>query len=71
MARKILIVYLVYTVVVFLMYSYVFKVEYFNALIKSVLSGVLFTVFYAFIMMRNEKRQLEEKEKITPQKKKR
>ena len=71
MARKILLVYVVYTVVVFLFYTYVIKEDYINALIKSVISGVVFTALYAFLVMRNEKRQEEEKEKDTPQKKKR
>ena len=61
MAKKILLVYLVYTVVVFLIYTYVFKQMYTDSLIKSVLSGVLFTVFYAFIIMRREKREKEKK----------
>jgi len=71
MARKILLVYVVYTVVVFLFYTYIIKEDYINALIKSVISGVVFTALYAFLVMRNEKRQEEEKEKDTPQKKKR
>ena len=60
MARKILVVYVVYTVVVFLVYTYFFKEDYINALIKSVLSGVVFTALYAVIMMRAEKRREEE-----------
>ena len=70
MARKILVVYLLYTVIVFLFYSYIIKEDYINALIKSIISGIVFTVLYAFLMMRNEKKQLEEKEKAIPQKKK-
>ncbi len=71
MARKILVVYLVYTVIVFLVYTYIIKEEYINALFKSIISGVIFTAVYAFLAMRNEKRALEEKDKNTPQKKKR
>jgi len=71
MARKILVVYLIYTVIVFFINSYVFKEEYSDALIKSVISGVLFTALFAFLMMRNEKRQQDEKENIAPPKKKR
>jgi len=55
----------------FFINSYVFKEEYTDALIKSVISGVLFTALFAFLMMRNEKRQQDEKEKIASQKKKR
>lgn len=61
MAKKILVVYLIYTVVVFLFNKYIAKEIYTDALIKAVLSGVLFTVFYAFIVMRNEKRQQDKK----------
>jgi len=71
MARKILVVYLIYTVIVFFINSYIFKEEYTDALIKSVISGVLFTALFAFLMMRNDKRQEDEKEKIATQKKKR
>jgi len=71
MARKILLVYAVYTISVFLINTYFFKEDYTDALLKSVLSGVIFTALYAFFMMRNEKKQQEEKEKNTPQKKKR
>ena len=62
MAKKILVVYVVYTVVVFLFNTYIIKEAYSDALIKAVLSGVLFTVLYAFIVMRNEKRQEEKKQ---------
>ena len=71
MARKILLVYAAYTVIVFLTNTYLFKEDYTDALLKAVLSGVVFTAIYAIITMRNEKRQEDEKEKATPQKKKR
>jgi len=71
MARKILLVYAVYTIIVFLINTYFFKEDYTDALLKAVLSGIVFTAIYAIITMRNEKRQEEEKEKNTPQKKKR
>jgi galactitol-specific phosphotransferase system IIC component len=63
MARKILLVYAVYTIIVFLINTYFFKEDYSDALLKAVLSGVVFTAIYAIITMRNEKRQEEEKEK--------
>lgn len=66
MARKILVVYVVYTVIVFLLNTYVFKEEYGDALVKAVLSGVVFTALYAVIVMRAEKRR--EEEKGTPKK---
>jgi len=62
MAKKILVVYVVYTVVVFLFNTYIVKEVYTDALIKAVLSGVVFTVFYAFIVMRNEKKQAEKQQ---------
>jgi len=62
MAKKILVVYVVYTVVVFLFNTYIIKEIYTDALIKAVLSGVVFTVFYAFIVMRNEKKQAEKQQ---------
>jgi uncharacterized MnhB-related membrane protein len=61
MAKKVLVVYIVYTVIVFLTNTYIFKEAYSDALIKAVLSGVLFTTVYAFIVMRNEKKQEEKK----------
>jgi len=61
MAKKILVVYLIYTVLVFFYNSYIAKEIYTDALIKAVLSGVLFTAVYAFIVMRNEKREQEKK----------
>jgi len=74
MARKILLVYAVYTIIVFLINTYFFKEEYTDALLKAVLSGIVFTAIYAIITMRNEKRQEEEKEngdikKTSPRKK--
>ena len=71
MARKILLVYAVYTIIVFLINTYFFKEDYTDALLKAVLSGIIFAAIYAIITMRNEKRQEEEKEKNAPQKKKR
>ena len=70
MARKIFIVYLVYTVVVFLSNTYIFKENYSDALIKAVLSGVIFTAVYAFISMRSEKRRLDTEAEAEAQKKK-
>jgi len=70
MARKILVVYAVYTVVVFLANSYIFKENYTDALLKAVISGVLFTAIYAVIIMRNEKRNEDTKPKVAPTKKK-
>jgi len=70
MARKIFIVYLVYTVVVFLSNTYLFKENYSDALIKAVLSGVIFTAVYAFISMRSEKRRLDTEAEAEAQKKK-
>jgi predicted cation transporter len=61
----------VYTIIVFLINTYFFKEDYTDALLKAVLSGVVFTAIYAIITMRNEKRQEEEKKKNVPQKKKR
>jgi hypothetical protein len=61
MARKIFIVYLVYTVVVYLLNTYFFKENYSDAIIKAVLSGVVFTALYAFLVMKNEKKQNEGK----------
>ena len=61
MAKKVLLVYLVYTVVVFFINTYILKEIYTDALIKAVLSGVVFTALYAFVVMRNEKREQENK----------
>ena len=72
MARKILLVYAVYTISVFLINTYFFKEDYTDALLKAVLSGIVFTAIYAIITMRNEKRQEEEKgdiKKTSPRKK--
>jgi uncharacterized membrane protein (DUF485 family) len=60
MARKILVVYVVYTVIVFLINTYFFKEDYTDALVKAVLSGVVFAALYAVITMRAEKRRDEE-----------
>jgi hypothetical protein len=60
MARKILVVYVLYTVIVFLINTYFFKEDYTDALVKAVLSGVVFTALYAVIVMRAEKRRDEE-----------
>ncbi len=68
MARKILVVYALYTVIVFLTNTYIFKENYTDALLKAVLSGVVFTAIYAVIVMRNEKRQTDEED--VPAKKK-
>lgn len=68
MARKILVVYVAYTVIVFLLNTYFFKEDYIDALVKAVLSGVVFTALYAVIVMRAEKRR--EDENNTPVKKK-
>jgi len=61
MAKKILLVYLAYTVVVFFCNTYLFKETYSDALIKAVLSGVVFTGIYAFIVMKNDKGAQEKK----------
>jgi uncharacterized BrkB/YihY/UPF0761 family membrane protein len=61
MARKVFIVYLVYTVVVFLFYSYVIKANYADAILKSVLSGVVFTAIYVILSSRAAKREAEKK----------
>lgn len=61
MGKKILVVYLIYTVLVFFFNTYVVKEAYTDALIKSVLSGVVFTALYAFIVMRNDKREQDKK----------
>ena len=71
MARKLIVAYFVYTVLIFLSNTYIFKEAYADAIIKAVLSGVVFTAVYAFIIIRNEKRQNEEKAAATPPKKKR
>jgi len=70
MARKILVVYAVYTVIVFLINTYGFKENYTDALLKAVISGILFTAIYAVIIMRNEKRNEDAKPKVAPTKKK-
>ena len=59
MARKLFIAYIVYTALVFLMNSYVFKQNYADAILKAVLSGVLFTAIYAVVILRAEKRRNE------------
>jgi len=59
MARKILIVYIAYTVLVFLANTYIFKDSYTDALVKAVISGVVFTVLYAVIVLRREGRKNE------------
>ena len=69
MARKILVVYIAYTVIVFMLNTYFFKEEYGDALVKAVLSGVVFTALYAIIVMRAEKRR-DEENNITAKKKK-
>lgn len=69
MARKILVVYALYTVIVFLTNTYIFKENYTDALLKAVISGVLFTAIYAVIIMRHEKRQPEEKNVAAKKKK--
>jgi arginine exporter protein ArgO len=71
MARKLIIAYFVYTVLIFLSNTYIFKESYADAIVKAVLSGVVFTAVYAFIIIRNEKRQNDEKAAATPPKKKR
>jgi len=61
MARKIFIVYLVYTVIVFLFYNYVMKANYADAILKAVLSGVVFTAVYTILLSRAAKREDEKK----------
>ena len=61
MARKIFIVYLVYTVIVFLFYNYIMKANYADAILKAVLSGVVFTAVYTVLLSRAAKREDEKK----------
>ena len=63
MARKIFIVYLVYTVIVFLFYNYVIKTNanYADSILKAVLSGVVFTAVYTILLSRAAKREDEKK----------
>ncbi len=50
-----MVIYLVYTVVIFLFFTYIMKEDYSNALVKSIISGVLFTVFCAYYLGKKEK----------------
>ena len=68
MVRKVFAAYFIYVVVVFFINTYIFKENYSDAIIKSVISGVVFTTLYYIILVRAEKRQAEENN--APQKKK-
>lgn len=70
MARKIFIVYLLYTVIVFLSNTYIFKEDYADAIFKAVISGVIFTAIYAYIVLKNEKNAKEKAAEIKPVNKK-
>jgi uncharacterized membrane protein (GlpM family) len=59
MARKLFIAYFVYVAVVFLFNSYI--MNYADAIIKAVISGVIFTGIYAILLFRAEKREKEKK----------
>jgi len=61
MARKVLIIYIVYVVIVFLVNTYILKESYSDALVKAVLSGVIFTTIYYIITARAAKRADENK----------
>jgi len=61
MARKLIIAYFIYTVFIFLSNTYIFKENYADAIIKAVISGVIFTALYAVIILRAEKRRNEKK----------
>jgi len=61
MARKLIIAYFIYTVFIFLSNTYIFKENYADAIIKTVISGVIFTAIYALIILRAEKRRNEKK----------
>jgi hypothetical protein len=61
MARKVFIAYIVYVAVVFLVNTYLLKEQFTDAIVKAVLSGVVFTMFYYIILARQEKRKDEEK----------
>jgi hypothetical protein len=68
MVRKVFVAYFVYVVVVFFINTYILKENYSDAIIKSVISGVIFTTLYYIILVRAEKRRAEESN--IPQKKK-
>jgi uncharacterized membrane protein (GlpM family) len=61
MARKLFIAYFVYVAVVFLFNSYLMKENYADAIIKAVISGVIFAGIYAIVIIRAEKREKEKK----------
>jgi uncharacterized MnhB-related membrane protein len=61
MVRKIFIAYVIYVAVVFLANTYIFKEEFIDAVVKAVLSGVVFTFIYFVILAKAEKRKNEEK----------
>ena len=69
MVRKVFIAYFVYIVVVFFINTYILKENYSDAIIKSVISGVVFTTLYYIILVRAEKRQKEEEAAVTKKKK--
>lgn len=61
MARKVFIAYIVYVAVVFLANTYLLKEQFTDAIVKAVLSGVVFTLIYYVILARQEKRKDEAK----------
>jgi len=61
MARKVFIIYLVYTVIVFLFFRYFSGAIYADAILKAVLSGVVFTAIYVILASRAAKREDEKK----------
>jgi uncharacterized MnhB-related membrane protein len=61
MILKLFIAYIVYTTLIFFANTYLFKENYVDAIIKAVLSGVVFTGAYAFIIIRAKKYKEEKK----------
>ena len=69
MIRRVFAAYFIYVVVVFFINTYVFKENYSDAIIKSVISGVVFTTLYYIILVRAEKRRKEEEAAAVKRKK--
>jgi len=61
MARKIFIAYIIYIAIIFLVNDYILKENYVDAIVKAVLSGVVFAALYAIVLSRAAKRQDEKK----------
>jgi len=57
MARKIFIAYIIYIAIIFLVNDYILKENYVDAIVKAVLSGVVFAALYAIVLSRAAKRQ--------------